>query len=145
MKTNIFIVLLLLYSALIYSQSDTLTETEIFGKWVVAPDYPSTEKVYLIDPEVCINPNKIGVEFFLGEYTGKKKIRYFEKRVDNVPQRRCSNYKPYNPARIIGAQQAIWQYNSATGILEIIHPRFLKSTFFKIEKQSSSKLLLTRI
>ncbi|TPN89019.1 hypothetical protein [Aquimarina algicola] len=133
-----------LFSIYFLTAQDFLpTKRELFDKWVVISNSPSNDNtIHLIRSERYNKVKKNGIEFFKGKYTGKTRIKHF-KNYKEI--KRCGNYSPFHPGSLVGADQAVWNYDTFNGILKVTHPRLLRSKSFKIKKESSSKLILTKI
>ncbi len=142
MKTKILLLFLSISFSFLSAQNSIPQKQELLGKWVVKPDQNIPNKSYLIDSKMYDNPIKIGVEFFVGKYTGRLRIRYFQVYESKKPSR-CG-YNTLFPGRYGGIRNAVWYYDANTGILKIQHSKFLGGTLFKVRKSNSSELILIR-
>ncbi|WP_299897323.1 hypothetical protein [uncultured Aquimarina sp.] len=97
--------------------------------------------IYLNKLNNITNYKGHGVSFFIGKYTGKRRIKIFTSK--NLP-RRCGNYnRPYfsNDFR----NQDVWKYDSDTQLLIVFDYKTDQEKKFKVNKISSEELILNRI
>lgn len=143
MKINSILIFLVFSASFTSAQNTIPLQNELYGKWVIKRNINNPEKIYLLESGLLGNVTKYGVELFTGEFTGKRKIKFFYSEPPRENKiRRCLN-DGLNQYR--GTSDAVWQYDSNNGILKVFHSKFLGGTLFEVEKENSSKLILIKI
>ncbi|MEW7278103.1 hypothetical protein ABW636_05865 [Aquimarina sp. 2201CG1-2-11] len=129
-----------------FAQNSILVRKELYGRWGVERDINDPSKLYLINSGFSRAIIEKGVEFFIGEFTDKKKIKFFSLISPQKKQRhRCGNDHSRKHNRGSSKKEAVWYYNENTGILTILDSKFLGGTLFMVEKINSFELVLTKI
>lgn len=142
---KIIFVCLLFSSSFISAQNIIPEQKELYGSWVLERNINYPNKIFLLDSKLFDDETIKGVHFFIGEYTGKSKIRFFYPKSPKKKRiRRCGN-DGLSENEFAGKKEAIWQYDANTGILKVFHSKFLGGTLFKVEKEYLSELVFTKI
>ncbi|MGY3793036.1 hypothetical protein [Aquimarina sp. 433] len=141
MLKKLFIVLFLYISNSALAQQNPITTNDFLGDWSMKKSNEHFPDIYLNKLNKIINYKGHGVSFFIGKYTGKRRIKIFTSK--NLPRRCGNDNRLYfsNDFR----NQDVWKYDSDTQLLIVFDYKTDQEKKFKVNKISSEELILNRI
>ncbi|WP_299242320.1 hypothetical protein [uncultured Aquimarina sp.] len=123
------------------AQENSLTVNDLLGDWRMDKSNEHFPEIYLTKLESKENYSGYGVRFFIGKYTGKRRLEIFKPR---PPRRKCGNDDSYYFYNDFGHQD-IWNYNPNDQVLKVFDSKNNKEKQFEINIISSTELVLTQI
>ncbi|MBW1296068.1 hypothetical protein [Aquimarina litoralis] len=141
MLNKLHILFFLCVASMTFSQQSSLTMDDFIGDWSMEKSNEHFPDIYLNKLESKKGYNGYGVSFFIGEYTGKRRLQPFK---ISLPKRRCGNdNRRYfsNDFR----NQDIWKYDPNTQLLIVIDYKNSREKKFKVSKVSPVELILNRV
>ncbi|MFD2562089.1 hypothetical protein [Aquimarina rubra] len=141
MLTKLTFFFLMLSNFIVFSQEKQLDVNDFLGDWSIKKTNEHFPEIYLTRLDSKNGYKGYGVNFFIGKYTGKRRVQPFKKE---LKRRRCGNDNSYYFYNDFGYHD-IWEYDPGAQILQVFNSKNNQEKKFEVNKISAAELILTRI